>query len=154
MSEQAESGELGEESIEPGPRRLRINERLAIPLSEMTIRASRSSGPGGQHANVTASRVEVSFDVLGSPSLNETQRRRALARVGPRLVAIAQDERSQTRNRELALTRLSERLAKALIVPKHRRATKPTAASRERRLSAKRRATQRKRERRRPEDSD
>jgi ribosome-associated protein len=134
------------------PRSLRVNDRLAIPLTEVTLRASRSSGPGGQHANVTASRVEASFDVLASQALSEAQRRRLLARVGPRLVAIAQDERSQARNRELALTRLGERLAQALIVPKRRRATRPTAASRERRLSQKRRDTQRKRERRRPED--
>jgi ribosome-associated protein len=134
------------------PRSLRVNDRLAIPLAEVTLRASRSSGPGGQHANVTASRVEASFDVLASQTLSESQRRRVLARIGPRLVAIAQDERSQTRNRELALTRLAERLAQALIVPKSRRATRPTAASRERRLAQKRRDTQRKRERRRPED--
>lgn len=134
--------------------RLRVNERLAIPLSEVTIRASRSSGPGGQHANVTASRVEASFDVLASESLSETQRRRLLGRAGPRVVAVAQDARSQARNRELALARLAERIAKALLVPKRRRATKPTAASRERRLSAKRRATQRKRERRPPGDAE
>jgi ribosome-associated protein len=134
--------------------RLRVNERLAIPLSEVTIRASRSSGPGGQHANVTASRVEASFDVLASESLSETQRRRLLSRAGPRVVAVAQDARSQARNRELALARLAERIAKALLVPKRRRATKPTAASRERRLSAKRRATQRKRERRPPGDAE
>jgi ribosome-associated protein len=133
-------------------RSLRVNDRVAIPLAEVTLRASRSSGPGGQHANVTASRVEASFDVLASQALSETQRRRVLARVGPRLVAIAQDERSQARNRELALTRLADRLAQALLVPKSRRATRPTAASRERRLSQKRRDTQRKRERRRPED--
>ena len=137
---------------EPSARRLRVNAQLAIPLAEVSVRASRSSGPGGQHANVTASRVEASFDVLGSPSLSETQRRRLLARAGPRVVAIAQDERSQRRNRELALARLAERLAQALLVPKRRRATRPTAASRERRLAAKRRATQRKRERRPPED--
>jgi ribosome-associated protein len=117
------------------------------------VRASRSSGPGGQHANVTASRVEASFDVLASATLTEAQRELVLARVGPRVVAIAQDERSQTRNRELALTRLGERLAGALAVPKRRRATRPTAASRERRLAAKRRGTERKRERRPPEDS-
>jgi ribosome-associated protein len=132
--------------------RLRVNERLAIPLSEVVVRASRSSGPGGQHANVTASRVEASFDVLASEALSETQRRRLLSRAGPRVVAVAQDARSQARNRELALARLAERIAKALVVPKRRRATKPTAASRERRLQAKRRATQRKRERRRPEE--
>jgi ribosome-associated protein len=134
--------------------RLRVNERLAIPLSEIVVRASRSSGPGGQHANVTASRVEASFDVLASESLSETQRRRLLSRAGPRFVAVAQDARSQARNRELALARLAERIAKALLVPKRRRATKPTAASRERRLSAKRRATQRKRERRPPGDAE
>jgi ribosome-associated protein len=134
-------------------RQLRVNDELAIPLAEITLRASRSSGPGGQHANVTASRVEASFDVLASPSLNESQRARLLTRAGPRVVAIAQDERSQARNRELALTRLSERLAQALVVPKRRRPTRPTAASRERRLAAKRRGTERKRERRPPEDS-
>jgi ribosome-associated protein len=125
---------------------------VRIPLTEITLRTSRSSGPGGQHANVTASRVEAVFDVLASSSLSESQRARLLARAGPRIVAIAQDERSQTRNRELALERLSERLAQALTVPKHRRPTRPTAASRERRLAAKRRGAERKRERRPPED--
>jgi ribosome-associated protein len=139
---------------QPSAGRLRVNERLAIPLSEVVVRASRSSGPGGQHANVTASRVEASFDVLASTSLSEAQRRRLLARAGARIVAVAQDERSQARNRELALARLAERMAKALVVPKRRRATKPTAASRERRLAAKRRATQRKRERRPPGEAD
>jgi ribosome-associated protein len=137
---------------EPAANRLRVNSRLAIPLAEVTLRASRSSGPGGQHANVTASRVEASFDVLASPTLSEVQRKRLLARLGPRVVAIAQDERSQSRNRELALARLGERLARGLAVAKSRRPTRPTAASRERRLAAKRRGTQRKRERRRPED--
>jgi ribosome-associated protein len=132
---------------------LRISRALAIPLAEVAVRASRSSGPGGQHANVTASRVEASFDVLASTTLTEEQRERILARIGPRVVAIAQDERSQARNRELALTRLAERLAQALVVPKRRRATRPTTASRERRLAAKRLRTQRKRERRPPEDS-
>jgi len=135
---------------EPG--RLRVNDRVSIPLAEVTVRASRSSGPGGQHANVTASRVEASFDVLASQTLGEAQRRRLLARLGPRVTAVAQDARSQSRNRELALARLGERLARGLAVPKRRRATRPTAASRERRLLAKRRATQRKRERRRPEE--
>jgi ribosome-associated protein len=133
-------------------RRLRINRELEIPLAEVTVRASRSSGPGGQHANVTASRVEASFDVLSSPSLTEAQRERLLARAGPRVVAVAQDERSQARNRELALERLAGRLRDALVVPRTRRATRPTAASRERRLSAKRRDSERKRERRPPED--
>ncbi len=134
------------------PEGLPITPTLTIPLAEITVRTSRSSGPGGQHANVTASRVEASFDVLASPSLSEAQRRRALARVGPRVVAVAQDERSQARNRELALTRLGERLAEALATPKRRRPTRPTAASRERRLQAKRRGAERKRERRPPED--
>jgi ribosome-associated protein len=138
---------------EEGARGLRISHELTIPLSEVTVRASRSSGPGGQHANVTASRIEASFNVLASLALSEVQRERVLARVGPRVVAISQDGRSQARNRELALTRLSERLAQALAVPKRRRATRPTAASRERRLAAKRRATERKRERRPPEDA-
>ncbi len=132
---------------------LRITAELAIPLAEVTVRASRSSGPGGQHANVTASRVEASFDVLASPTLTDAQRERVLARVGPRVAAISQDGRSQARNRELALTRLSERLARALATPKRRRATRPTAASRERRLAAKRRGSERKRERRPPEES-
>jgi ribosome-associated protein len=140
-------------AAEEGPREgLRVNGGLVIPLAEVTLRASRSSGPGGQHANVTASRVEASFDVHASPSLSDAQRRRVLARAGPRIVAIAQDERSQARNRELALRRLAERLAQALTVPKRRRATRPTAASRERRLQAKRRGTERKRERRPPEE--
>ncbi|MGO8906076.1 MAG: alternative ribosome rescue aminoacyl-tRNA hydrolase ArfB [Solirubrobacteraceae bacterium] len=134
------------------PEGLQVTATLTIPLAEITLRRSRSSGPGGQHANVTASRVEASFDVLTSPSLSEAQRRRALARVGPRIVTVSQDERSQTRNRELALARLSERLAEAVATPKRRRPTRPTAASRERRLQAKRRDAERKRERRPPED--
>jgi ribosome-associated protein len=142
-------------SDEPtSPAGLRVNDRLTIPLAEVTVRASRSSGPGGQHANVTASRVEASFDVRASATLSEAQRRRLLARRGLRVVAVAQDARSQARNRELALQRLAERIAQALVVPKRRRATRPTAASRERRLTSKRRDAQRKRERRRPQDGD
>lgn len=137
---------------ESAHRRLRVTSELTVPLAEIAVRASRSSGPGGQHANVTASRVEASFDVLASRSLTDAQRRRILARAGPRLVAIAQDSRSQARNREVALTRLSARLANALATPKRRRATRPTAASRERRLAAKRQASERKRERRPPAD--
>jgi ribosome-associated protein len=138
-------------SADNPPLQLRINGKLAIPLAEITLRTSRSSGPGGQHANVTASRVEAVFDVLASTSLSDTQRTRVLARTGPRVVAVAQDARSQARNRELALARLSERLARALAHPKRRRATRPTAASRERRLEAKRRGAERKRQRRPPE---
>jgi ribosome-associated protein len=129
---------------------LRISRELTIPLAEITVRASRSSGPGGQHANVTASRIEASFDVLASSSLSPSQRERVIAQAGPRLVGVAQDERSQARNRELALQRLAERLARALAVPRKRRPTRPTSASRVRRLDAKRRAAQRKLDRRPP----
>jgi ribosome-associated protein len=131
-------------------RLLAITRDLAIPLAEIVLRASRSSGPGGQHANVTASRIEASFDVHASRALSEHQRERVLARLGPRVVAVAQDERSQARNRELALRRLAERLARALAVPRVRHATRPTAASRARRLEAKRQASQRKLTRRPP----
>ncbi len=134
-----------------GQRRLlRVGRDLAVPLAEITLRTSRSSGPGGQHANVTASRVEAIFDVLASRSLSQTQRARVLARAGPRVVAVAQDERSQVRNRELALERLAERLQRALAVRRGRRATHPSAASRARRLADKRRAGRRKLERRPP----
>jgi ribosome-associated protein len=140
---------------EPEPDgRLRVNSRLAIPLAEIKLRTSRSSGPGGQHANVTASRVEAVFDVESSLTLSESQRERLLARAGARVTAVAQDERSQTRNRELALARLAERLGEALKVPRSRRPTRPTAASRERRLTAKRQASGRKRDRRPPGEAD
>ena len=117
------------------------------------VRTSRSSGPGGQHANVTASRVEASFDVEASRALTQAQRERLLARAGARVAAVSQDARSQRVNRELALERLAVRVRRALAVPKRRRATKPTAASQERRLAQKRRAAERKRERRAPEES-
>jgi ribosome-associated protein len=135
------------------PLQLRINGKLVIPLAEIALRTSRSSGPGGQHANVTASRVEAVFDVLASNSLSDSERARVLERVGPRVVAVAQDSRSQLQNRELALARLGERLAQALVRPKRRRATRPTRASRERRLQAKRRGAELKRQRRPPESS-
>lgn len=131
-------------------RRLRVGNELSIPLGEITIRTSRSSGPGGQHANVTASRVEAIFDVGASASLEDDQRARVLARAGSRVVAVAQDARSQARNRELALERLARRLEAALAVPRDRTPTKPTTASRRRRLADKRRASQRKLERRPP----
>jgi ribosome-associated protein len=132
--------------------RLRVTHDLAIPLDEIQVRASRSSGPGGQHANVTASRIEAVFDVRASRSLSEPQRERLLARCGERVTAVAQDARSQARNRDLALERLRERLARALAVPKPRRPTKPTRSARERRLTAKRHLSERKRERRWRED--
>ena len=127
---------------------------VRIPLDELTIRASRSSGPGGQHANVTASRIEVTFDVAASESLTEEQKRRVISRSGPVVRAIAQDARSQTRNRELALRRLEERLGKALHVQRTRKATKPTKGSRERRLEAKSQRGSVKRDRRRPSGGD
>jgi ribosome-associated protein len=130
---------------------LRISEGVAIPIAEVELRASRSSGPGGQHANVTASRIEAVFDVAASSALSEEQKRRIAARLGPRVTAVAQDARSQARNRELALARLAERLGRALERPKRRRPTKPGRAARERRLEAKRRASQRKRLRRPPD---
>src|SRR3954465_1523961 len=123
---------------------------VAIPLSEVELRVSRSSGPGGQHANVTASRIEAVFDVGASRALTETQRARLRNRYGPRITAIAQDARSQARNRELALERLRERIERGLHVPRARHATKPTRGSKERRLEAKRKLGQRKRDRRRP----
>jgi ribosome-associated protein len=127
-----------------------VSRSVSVPLSEIDLRVSRSSGPGGQHANVTASRVEAVFDVTSSPSLSEEQRRRVMARVGPRLTAVAQDTRSQARNRELALERLRARLASALSVPRARHATRPTKASRTQRLESKRRRSDVKRARRRP----
>src|ERR671930_2811295 len=136
----------------PLPDPMPITRTVSIPLAEVELRVSRSSGPGGQHANVTASRVEAVFDVAASPSLSEEQRRRVMARVGPRLTAVAQDTRSQARNRELALERLRSRLAAALAVQRPRRATKPTAASRTKRLESKRRRSELKRARRRPEE--
>lgn len=132
------------------PERLRVNEGLALPLAEIELRTSRSSGPGGQHANVTASRVEAVFDVAASAALDERQRARLLERAGPVVTAVAQDARSQSRNRELALERLAAKLAAALRVPRRRRATRPTRASRERRLQQKRRSGERKQGRRRP----
>ena len=124
---------------------------MEIPLSEVDLRTSRSSGPGGQHANVTASRVEAVFDVAASRSLTEQQKQRITARLGPVVRATAQDTRSQTRNRELALQRLRARLAAALVVQRPRRPTKPTAAARRKRLDSKHRHSQRKQARRRPE---
>jgi ribosome-associated protein len=127
-----------------------IRANTAIPLREVTIRASRSSGPGGQHANKTASRIEASFDVAASSALTEEQKRRITARLGPQVTAVAQDARSQSRNRELALERLARRLSSALAVSRPRHATRPTTGSVERRRAAKRRQSERKRARRPP----
>ena len=134
----------------PGLDALRPAPGVTIPLGEVVVRVSRSSGPGGQHANVTESRVEVAFDVAASAALGESQKRRLTSRYGPVVRATAQDARSQARNRELALERLEARLAAGLRVQRRRQATTPTRASRERRLDAKRRQGDRKRARRRP----
>jgi ribosome-associated protein len=133
---------------------LHVARGVEIPLEEVELRASRSSGPGGQHANVTASRIEAVFDVAASQVLSDEQKRRIAARCGPRVTAVAQDARSQARNRELALERLRQRLATALHVPRARRATKPTKASKERRIAQKRRGSERKQARRRPTSAD
>jgi ribosome-associated protein len=131
---------------------LQVTHDVAIPLAEIELRASRSSGPGGQHANVTASRIEAVFDVVASESLTAAQRERLIDRLGPRVTAIAQDTRSQARNRELALERLRGRLAAALAVQRKRRATRPSRGAKERRLTQKHRRSAVKRERRRPSD--
>jgi ribosome-associated protein len=127
-----------------------VNPELTVPLSEIELRTSRSSGPGGQHANVTASRVEAVFDVRESAALSDAQRERLVARYGDRVTAVAQEARSQARNRELALERVRDKLEAALVVPRRRRATRPTKAAREARLQAKRRLAERKRSRRPP----
>jgi ribosome-associated protein len=130
---------------------LTIRPGVAIPMDEIELRTSRSSGPGGQHANVTASRVEAVFDVAASGALSDSQKARITARLGPRVTAAAQDTRSQLRNRELALERLAARLAHALEVRRPRTATRPTKASKRRRLDAKKRRGDIKRDRRKPD---
>jgi ribosome-associated protein len=131
---------------------IRVTRSVVLPLSEVRFRTSRSSGPGGQHAQKSETRVEAVFDVETSGALTDAQKRRVVARVGPLVRAIAQDERSQLRNRELALERLVEQLRAALRVQRKRLPTKPTAASRERRLQEKKRRSQTKRLRRLPEE--
>ena len=121
-----------------------------IPDGEIELRASRSSGPGGQHANVTASRIEAVFEIDASETLSDDQKQRLRSRFGPRVTAIAQDTRSQTRNRETAMARLRERIDEALRPRKPRRATKASRGSRERRLQSKRRRSEITRARGRP----
>ena len=133
---------------------LQITRGLALPLDEVTLRTSRSSGPGGQHANVTASRVEAVFEIAASRTLSEAQRARLTERFGVRVTAVAQDARSQMRNRELALERLRVRIAAALATPRPRRPTRPTAGSRRRRVEAKKRQATRKQQRRAPDGGD
>jgi len=129
-----------------------VTRSVVLPLSEVRFRTSRSSGPGGQHAQKTETRVEALFDVESSEALTDAQKRRVVAKAGPLLRAIAQDERSQLRNRELALERLVDQLRTALRVERKRVATRPTAAARERRLEQKRRRSETKRLRRRLDD--
>jgi len=131
---------------------IRVTRSVSLPLSEIAIRVSRSSGPGGQHAQKSSTRVEAIFDVEASEALSEAQKRRVIGRVGTTLRAIAQDERSQLRNRELAIERLVEKLRAALAVPRRRVPTKPTRAAKERRLESKRRRSKTKGLRRPPGD--
>ncbi len=118
---------------------IRVTRSVSLPLSEIVTRVSRSSGPGGQHAQKSSTRVEALFDVEASEALSEVQKRRVIARAGSVIKAVAQDERSQARNRELAIERLVEKLRAALAVPRRRVPTAPTARARERRLEQKRR---------------
>jgi ribosome-associated protein len=131
---------------------IRVTRSVVLPRSEIELRFSRSSGPGGQHAQKSETRAEAVFDVESSSTLTEAQKRRVVAKAGPVLRAVAQDERSQARNRELAVERVVEQLREALRVPRARRPTKPTAQSRERRLESKRRRSQTKRLRRPPSE--
>jgi ribosome-associated protein len=129
---------------------IRVTRSVLLPLSEIEVRVSRSSGPGGQHAQRAATRVEAALDVQASATLSEAQKRRVIARAGPILRAVAQDERSQARNRELAVERLVEKLRQALAVPRRRVPTAPTVQARERRLEEKRRRARQKALRRPP----
>jgi ribosome-associated protein len=129
---------------------IRVTRSVSVPVSEIELRVSRSSGPGGQHAQKSSTRVEAVFDVEASEALTDVQKRRVVARVGDTIRAVAQDERSQLRNRELATERLVEKLRAALAVPRRRVPTSPSAAARERRLAAKKRRGEKKRLRRPP----
>jgi ribosome-associated protein len=133
---------------------IRVTRSVAVPLSEIELRTSRSSGPGGQHASTSETRVEAVFDVERSSALTPAQKRRVVAKAGSVLRAVAQDERSQLRNRTLAIERLAEQLREALRVPRTRVATRPSAAARERRLAEKRRRGEVKRTRRAPPSSE
>jgi ribosome-associated protein len=129
-----------------------VTRSVTVPVSEIELRVSRSSGPGGQHAQKSSTRVEAVFDVDGSGALTDAQKRRVISRAGPTLRAVAQDERSQARNRELAVERLVQKLREALAVPRRRRPTRPSAAATRRRLEEKRRRAATKRLRQAPPD--
>ncbi len=131
---------------------IRVTRSVSLDPDEIELRVSRSSGPGGQHANKTETRVEALFDVAASASLSDVQKRRVESRLGPVVRATAQDERSQARNRALAVERLAAKRAEALRVERRRVPTSPTKASRERRLEAKRRRANVKRRRAAPDD--
>jgi ribosome-associated protein len=133
------------------PESIRVTRSVLLPVSEITIRVSRSSGPGGQHAQKSSTRVEASFDVEASSALTDTQKRRVVERAGSVIRAVAQDERSQARNRELAIERLAEKLREALAVPRHRVSTRRTRQAEERRLESKRRRARTKTLRRSPD---
>jgi ribosome-associated protein len=132
------------------PPELRVTRTCRIPLDELEWRFTASGGPGGQHANTANTKAEVRFDIAGSPSLGPRQRARLLERLGPSIRVVASDERSQLRNRELALDRLRSRLAEALRIDRERRPTAPTGAARRRRVESKRKRGEVKRMRRRP----
>ena len=133
-----------------GSESIRVTRSVVLPLAEIQLRTSRSSGPGGQHAQKSETRVEAVFDVERSTALTDAQKRRVVAKAGPVLRAVAQDERSQLRNKDLAIERLVASLREALRVPRRRVATKPSAASKQRRLEAKKRRSQTKQLRRPP----
>ena len=137
----------------PGPEVVRVTSSLRIPLSELQFRFSPSGGPGGQHANKVATRVELRWDVEASSSLGPHQRSRLLEKLGSEVRVVADDERSQLRNRQLAVERFRDRLAAAVRVEKSRRPTRPTKGAKERRLADKRRLSERKRARR-PDHDD
>jgi len=133
---------------------LRVNEALSIPRSELDVRVSRASGAGGQHVNKTSSRVEIFWNIPGSRALSEDQRSRLEEKLASKLTTdgsirvVASDMRSQSRNRDLAEERLADLVRQALIVPRKRRATKPTRAAKEARLESKKRHSTKKRDRR------
>jgi ribosome-associated protein len=131
---------------------IRVTRSVSLPLSEIELRVSRSSGPGGQHAQKSSTRVEAVFDVEASTALTDIQKRRVLERTGQVIRAVAQDERSQLRNRELAIERLVEKLREALAVPRTRVPTAPTRSASERRLVRKRQRSRTKQLRRPPSE--
>lgn len=142
------------------PAAIRVTPTVAIPLAELSFRATRSGGPGGQHVNTSSTRIELWWDALTSPSLREEQRSQVLARLATRLTAdgllriVASETRSQAQNRELAIERFQDVLARALAVTKRRKATRPSRAAKERRLTEKKQRGARKRERRPPRGED